>query len=103
MISSSFLPEIATDLPDRPTHLKAAISSTLIAGLELAREAQADLRAIRGVRQDHGPNVWPAAPWTTKRRLLSKAPNTADAAIVTLLQSSSADRHFMTRARSRYD
>jgi segregation and condensation protein A len=39
-----FLPEIATDLPDRTTHLKAAISSTLIAGLELARDAQADLQ-----------------------------------------------------------
>ena len=38
-----FLPEIAADLPDRTTHLKAAISSTLIASLELARDAQADL------------------------------------------------------------
>ena len=38
-----FLPEIAADLPDRTTHLKAAISSTLIASLELARDAQVDL------------------------------------------------------------
>jgi segregation and condensation protein A len=40
----SFLPAIAAALPDRTTHLKAAISSTLIAGLELARDAQADLQ-----------------------------------------------------------
>ena len=39
-----FLPEIAADLPERTTHLKVAISSTLIAGLELARDAQADLQ-----------------------------------------------------------
>jgi segregation and condensation protein A len=39
-----FLPEIAADLPDRTTHLRVAISSTLVAGLELARDAQADLQ-----------------------------------------------------------
>ena len=39
-----FLPEIAADWPDRTAHLKAAIASTLIAGLELARHAQADLQ-----------------------------------------------------------
>jgi len=38
-----FLPEIAADLPDRTTHLRGSISSTLIAALELARDAQADL------------------------------------------------------------
>lgn len=59
-----FLPEIAADLPDRMAHLKAAISSTLIAGLELARNAQADLqqdetfgritvrRSVRGLMDD---------------------------------------------------
>ena len=39
-----FLPEIAADLPDRTTHLRVAISSTLVASLELARDAQADLQ-----------------------------------------------------------
>lgn len=38
-----FLPEIAADLPNRTSHLRVAISSTLIASLELARNAQADL------------------------------------------------------------
>jgi segregation and condensation protein A len=39
----SFLPEIAADLPDRAIHVKTAISSTLVASLELARDAQAEL------------------------------------------------------------
>jgi len=38
-----FLPEIAADLPDRSNHLKTAISNTLVASLELARDAQAEL------------------------------------------------------------
>jgi segregation and condensation protein A len=42
-----FLPEIAADLPDRTIHLKTAISSTLVASLELARDAQAELEQSR--------------------------------------------------------
>jgi chromatin segregation and condensation protein Rec8/ScpA/Scc1 (kleisin family) len=38
-----FLPEIAADVPDRAIYLKTAISSTLVASLELARDAQAEL------------------------------------------------------------
>ena len=38
-----FLPEIAGDLPNWTSHLRVAISSTLIASLELARDAKADL------------------------------------------------------------
>jgi segregation and condensation protein A len=42
-----FLPDTAADLPDRAIHLKTAISSTLVASLELARDAQAELEQSR--------------------------------------------------------
>ena len=40
----SFLPAMAANVRGRTIHLRAAISSTLIAGLELARDAQLDLQ-----------------------------------------------------------
>ena len=40
----SFVPRIAADLPDRRVRVHAAVSSTLLASLELARVGQADVR-----------------------------------------------------------
>jgi len=38
-----FVPKLKADLPDRAFRLRSAIASTLIAGLELTRDAQADV------------------------------------------------------------
>ena len=40
----SFVPEFSPDLPDRALRLRGAIASTVVASLELARDAQAELR-----------------------------------------------------------
>jgi segregation and condensation protein A len=40
---AAFLPEIARDATDRPLKAKAAVASTLLAGLELARDGEAEI------------------------------------------------------------
>ena len=40
----SFLPPVASDLPDRVLRLRSAVASSLAAALELARSGEADLR-----------------------------------------------------------
>jgi segregation and condensation protein A len=42
-----FLPTIAADAPDRTFRARAAVASTLVAGLELAREGVVDIRQTR--------------------------------------------------------
>jgi segregation and condensation protein A len=40
---TAFLPAISVEEPDRPLKARAAVASTLLAGLELARDAQASM------------------------------------------------------------